>query len=54
MTKKKKLKWSNSPDRSKVFAKLVHYGQINSMLRFLSESSGGGVMALKDEAYDAD
>lgn len=44
-----KLKRSDPPDRSKVFAKLVLEGQINSALRFLSESSSGGVLALTDE-----
>ena len=38
-----------TPDRSKVFAKLVLEGQINSALRFLSESSSGGVLALTDK-----
>ena len=44
-----KLKASESPDRSKVFAKLVLEGQINSALRFLSETSSGGVVSLTDE-----
>ena len=43
-----KLKRSDPPDRSKVFAKLVLEGQINSALRFLSESSSGGVLALTE------
>ena len=37
------------PDKSKVFTKLVLEGQINSALRFLSESTNGGVLSLTDE-----
>ena len=44
-----KLKRVGPPDRSKVFAKLVLEGQINLALRFLSESSSSGVLALTDE-----
>ena len=44
-----KLKSSGPPDKSKVFAKLVLEGQINSALRFLSETSSGGVLALTDD-----
>ena len=44
-----KLKASELPDRSKVFAKLVLEGQINSVLRFLSETTSGGVRSLTDE-----
>ena len=44
-----KLKASEPPDRSKVFAKLVLEGQINSALRFLSETTSGGVLSLTDE-----
>ena len=44
-----KLKASDPPDRSKVFAKLVLEGQINSALRFLSETTSGGVLPLTDE-----
>jgi len=34
----------DSPEKSKVLAKLVLEGQINSALRFLSETSTGGVL----------
>ena len=44
-----KLKASEPPDRSKVSAKLVLEGQINSALRFLSEATSGGVLSLTDE-----
>ena len=44
-----KLKASEPPDRSNVFAKLVLEGQINSALRFLSETTSGGVLSLTDE-----
>ena len=43
-----KLKASDPPDRSKVFAKLVLEGQ-NSALRFLNETTSGGVLARTDE-----
>ncbi|CAB3999685.1 Hypothetical predicted protein [Paramuricea clavata] len=42
-----KFKGSNHPD--KVFAKLVLEGQINSALRFLSETSNGCVLTLTDD-----
>ena len=45
----KQSKHTNSQDRSKVFAKLVLEGRINSALRFLNESSSGGVLPLTDE-----
>ena len=41
-----KLKGSASLDKTKVFAKLVLEGQINAALRFVSESSSGGVLPL--------
>ena len=44
-----KLKASDPPDRSKVFAKLVLEDQINSALRFLNGTTSGGVLALTDE-----
>ena len=44
-----KLKGSASPDKTKVFAKLVLEGQINTALRFVSESSSGGVLPLTDD-----
>ena len=44
-----KLKGSASPDKTKVFAKLVLEGQINAALRFVSESSNGGVLPLTDD-----
>ena len=44
-----KLKGSASPDKTKVFAKLVLEGQINAALRFVSESSSGGVLPLTDD-----
>lgn len=44
-----KLKGSAPPDKSKVFAKLVLEGQINAALRFVSESSSGGVLTLTDD-----
>ena len=44
-----KLKASEPPDRSKVFAKLVLEGLIKSALRFLSETTSGGILALTDE-----
>ena len=43
-----KFRSSDPPDKSKVFAKLVLEGQINSALRFLSESTSGGVLPLTD------
>ena len=44
-----KLKASEPPDRLKVFAKLLLEGQINSALRFLSETTSCGVLFLTDE-----
>ncbi|CAB4027742.1 Hypothetical predicted protein, partial [Paramuricea clavata] len=44
-----KFKGSNHPDKAKVFAKLVLEGQINSALRFLSETTDGGVLTLTDD-----
>ena len=44
-----KLRSTDPPDKSKLFTKLVLEGQINSALRFLSESSSGGVLPLTDE-----
>lgn len=44
-----KLRSTDPPDRSKVFTKLVLEDQINSALRFLSESTSGGVLPLTDE-----
>lgn len=44
-----KLKTSKPLDKSKIFAKLVLDGQINSALRFLSETSNNGVLKLTDE-----
>ena len=46
-----KLKASEPPDRSKVFAKLVLEGQINSALRFLSETTSGGVLGRHRSAF---
>ena len=43
------LKTSDPPEKSKVFAKLVLEGQINSALRFLSETSTGDVLELTDD-----
>ena len=43
-----KFKGSNQPDKAKIFAKLVLEGQ-NSTLRFLSETSNGGVLTLTDD-----
>ena len=39
----------NRIEKSKIFAKLVLEGQINSALRFLSETSTGGVLELTDD-----
>ena len=44
-----KLRSTDPPDKSKVFTKLVLEGQVNSALRFLSESTSGGVLPLTDE-----
>ena len=44
-----KMKGSGSPDKTKVFAKLVLEGQINAALRFVSESSSGGVLPFLDD-----
>ena len=44
-----KLRTSDPPEKSKVFAKLVLEGQINSALSFLSETSTGGVLELTDD-----
>ena len=44
-----KLIGSASPDKTKVFAKLVLEGQINAALRFVNESSSGGVLPLTDD-----
>ena len=44
-----KLKDSASPDKTKVFAKLVLEGQINVALRSVSESSSGGVLPFTDD-----
>ena len=43
-----KLRSTDPPDKSKVFTKLVLEGQINSALRFLSESTSGGVLPLTE------
>lgn len=40
---------SESADISKVFAKLVLEGQINSSLRFLNETTKGCVLAPTDD-----
>lgn len=47
-----KLKTSDSPERSKVFAKLVLEGQINSALPLLGETSTGGVLELTEDVMD--
>ena len=44
-----KLKGSAPPYKKKVFAKLVLKGQINAALRFVSESTSGGVLPLTDD-----
>ena len=44
-----KLKTFDQPEKFKIFAKLVLEGQINSALRFLSETSTGGVLELTDD-----
>ena len=44
-----KLKGSASPDKTKVFKNLVLEGPINAALRFVSESSSGGVLPLTDD-----
>ena len=38
-----------SPDKAKVFAKLVLEGQINAVLRLVRELSSGGVLPLTDD-----
>ena len=40
---------SASPNKAKVFAKLVMEGKINSALRYLTDSDGGGVLPLTDD-----
>ena len=47
-----KIKTHDWPEKSKVFTKLVLEGQINSALRFLSETSTGGVLDLTDDVMD--
>ena len=44
-----KLRSTDPPDKPKLFTKLVLEGQINSALRFLSESTSGGVLPLTDK-----
>ena len=44
-----KLRSPDPPDKFKVFTKLLLEGQINSALRFLSESTSGGVLPLTDQ-----
>ena len=44
-----KLKGLASPNKTKVFVKLVLEGQINAALRFVSELSSGGVLPLTDD-----
>ena len=44
-----KLKTFYQPEKSKIFGKLVLEGQINSALRFLSETSTGDVLELTDD-----
>lgn len=44
-----KSKMSDPPNKSKIFAKLVLEGQINAALRFVSETSSGGVLGLTDD-----
>ena len=44
-----KLETSDPPEKSKVFAKIVLEGHINSALRFLGETSTGGVLELTDD-----
>ena len=45
-------KGTGPPNRSKVFAKLIMEGQINSALRFLNESTSGGVLSLTDDVME--
>ena len=44
-----KFKGADPPNKSKVFAKLITEGQINAALRFLNESTSGGVLSLTDD-----
>ena len=44
-----KFKGADPPNKSKVFAKLIMEGQINAALRFLNESTSGGVLSLTDD-----
>ena len=39
----------SSPNKAKVFAKLVMEGKINSALRYLTDSDSGGVLPLTDD-----
>ena len=45
----RKFKGADPPNKSKVFAKLIMEGQINAALRFLNESTSGGVLSLTDD-----
>ena len=44
-----KFKGTDPPNKSKVFAKLIMKGQINAAIRFLNESTSGGVLSLTDD-----
>ena len=46
---RKRNQFTSPQDKSKVFAKLVMEGQINSALCFLNESTDGGVLPLTDD-----
>ena len=43
------FKGTDPPNKSKVFAKLIMEGQINAALRFLNESTSGGILSLTDD-----
>ena len=47
-----KFKGADPPNKSKVFAKLIMEGQINAALRFLNESTSGGVLSLTDDVMN--
>lgn len=44
-----KFKGADPLNKSKVFAKLIMEGQINAALRYVNESTSGGVLSLTDD-----
>lgn len=47
-----KSKHADPPNKSKIFAKLIMEDQINAALRFLNESTSGGILSLTDDVMN--